>query len=174
MTDRIYNEVNRIIRKYGIRDPFELLDAIGAVTRISHRYPPDGLKGYCTIMNRCKYAVINGSLNETDRRVAAGHEAAHLILHRAQLMGGPARAMRDFDLYDGVRLAERQANTFLADFLVTDADALEAAAAADDYFDAASELCIPAPLFAFKLYSLARRGHPMRSPADLDSRFLRP
>ena len=172
MADFIYAEVERILKKYGTRDPFALLDAMGAVTRISQGYPRDGLKGYCTVLNRCSYAVINGKLGETDRKVAAGHEAAHLILHRERIMSSPVKAMRDFNLYDSSGVAEREANSFLADFLVPDEEVLDAVASGQDYFSAASGLYVPAPLLAFKLYSMMRRGCPVRGPADLDSTFL--
>ena len=169
----IHSETERIIKKHKTRNPYELLNAIGAVTRISNEYSKDGLKGYCIILNRCMYAVINGKLNETDQKIAAGHEAAHLILHKDQIRNSPAKAMRDFNLYDNSSLAEREANFFLADFIITDEEALDATMMADDYFTAASSLYIPAPLFAFKLYSMMQRGFEVRNPAELNSRFLR-
>lgn len=172
MADFIHSEVERVLKKYGTRDPFELLDAIGAVTRISNEYPHDGLKGYCTILNRCSYAVINGKLHETDQKVAAGHEAAHLVLHKEQVLSSPVKAMRDFNLYDNSGRVEREANSFLADFIVPDEDALDVVETAYDYFSAARELAIPAPLLAFKLYSMMRRGYQVRNPVDLDSKFL--
>jgi len=171
--DFVYAEANRVLKKYGTRDPYELLDAIGAVVRITDRYPPEGLKGYCALLNRSMYAVINGRLSETDRKVAAGHEAAHLILHRRLMAGGPVKGMRDFNLYDGSIRTEREANSFLADFIVPDEDVLDAIGTADDYFGAAGELYIPAPLLAFKLYSMMRRGYPVQNPAELESGFLK-
>jgi len=42
-----------------------------------------------------------------------------------------------------------------------------------DYFDAARELMIPAPFFAFKLYSMVQRGYNMNMPEDLNSTFLK-
>jgi Zn-dependent peptidase ImmA (M78 family) len=170
--DHIHSEAARILKKYKTRDPYELLDAIGAVTRFSSAFPRDGLKGYCTILNRCSYAVINGNLDEADLRVAAGHEAAHLVLHRRQILASPVKAMRDFDLYDSSGRAEREANSFLADFLVPDEDALDAVGAAEDYFAAARGLSVPPPLLAFKLYSMMRRGYQMGAAIDLDSKFL--
>ena len=168
----IYNEVGRVIKKFGTRDPYELLDAIGAITKFSYEYPRDGLKGYCTILNRSQYVVINGKLDEFDRKVAAGHEAAHLIIHRPQIMSSPVRTMRDFNLYDSSGRVEREANFFLADFIISDKDTLEAIKASHDFFSAARELYIPAPLLAFKLYSMMRRGHDVHNPIDLDSKFL--
>ena len=42
-----------------------------------------------------------------------------------------------------------------------------------DFFSVAKELCIPAPFFAFKMYSLIRRGEHLQLPVDIDNRFLR-
>jgi transcriptional regulator with XRE-family HTH domain len=41
-----------------------------------------------------------------------------------------------------------------------------------NFFSAASELKMPTALFAFKLYNMMHRGHDVRSPVGLDSRFL--
>jgi len=82
----VYSETERILRKYRTRNPYELLDAIGAVTQFSYEYERDGLKGYSTIMNRTMYAVINGKMREEERRIAAGHEAFHLILHKREIL----------------------------------------------------------------------------------------
>jgi len=170
--DFIYSEVERVLKKYKTRDPYELLDAIGAVTKFSIAYPVDGLKGYCTVLHRIPYAVINGNLDDADKRVAAGHEAAHLIIHRKQIMSSPVKAMRDFNLYDNSGRVESEANFFLADFIASDKDVLDTIESSQDYFSAARELCIPAPLLAFKLYSMMRRGYELRNSADLNSKFL--
>ena len=170
----VYFETQRILKLYDTRNPYELLDAIGAVTIFSDKYEPNGLKGFCTIQNRIMYAVINAKLPEDDMRVVAGHEAGHLILHREQILASPARSMKDFNFFDNYGKYEREANSFLADFLVADEKVLDVVMDREgDYFSAARELHIPPPLFAFKLYSMMQRGYNLRSPVDLDSRFLR-
>jgi len=40
------------------------------------------------------YAVVNGKLNEHEQRIVAGHEAAHLILHKAEILKCPAQTMK--------------------------------------------------------------------------------
>jgi Zn-dependent peptidase ImmA (M78 family) len=119
------------------------------------------------------FAVINGKLDEHERRIVAGHEAAHLILHKQDILMSPAQALKDFNLYDNSGRLEYQANQFLADFLVSDDKVLEVINNDDiGFFGSARELYIPPPLFAFKLYSMMRRGHDVRSPMDLQSSFL--
>jgi len=171
--DYIYSEVERIVRKHRTRDPFELLCAIGAVTHFSYVYSREGLKGYSTIINRVMYAVVNGNMGEEEQRITAGHEAGHLILHRDIIMASPVKMMKDFNIFDNSGRHEYEANTFLADFLVTDGEVLECLEYSEsDSFNMARELYLPPPLFAFKLQSMMRRGYDVRSPVSLDSRFM--
>jgi len=168
-----YREAEYLVQKYNTRDPYELLDAINAVTRFAYDFDEDGLKGFATIMNGISYCVVNGHLPEHDRRIVAGHEAAHLVLHRDDIMQSPACALQDFNLYDNSGKLEFEANGFLADFLVSDEQVMEIATNPDsDYFSAAKELYLPPPLLAFKLHSMTKRGHNLRNPALLRSKFL--
>jgi len=171
--DYIFEEAERMHKKYKTHDPFELLDCIGAVTHISYEYERGGLKGYSTILSRTKYAVINGRLNKDDRRIVAGHEVAHLIIHVDVITSSPIQALRDFNMWDNSGRTEQQANLFAADFMLEDTDVLEAIyTEGADFFASARELYVPPPLLAFKLFSMARRGYEVWSPIDLDSKFL--
>ena len=173
MTDFIFHETKRIYAKYMTRDPFALLESIGAVVYFTREYGPRGLKGYSTVMNRNKYAVINAYLSPAEQKIVAGHEAAHLILHVDEILSSPVRALRDFNMWDNTGRIEYEANLFLADFILNDDEVMEHVYDEDmNFFTIASELCVPSPLFAFKLYSMMRRGYEVRSPIDLDSQFL--
>ena len=169
----IHRKAEHIVQKYGTRNPYELLDAMGAVTRITYEFEPKGLKGFAAIMNGICYATVNGNLTEQERFIVAGHEAAHLILHRQEILLSPACALKDFNLYDNSGKLEFEANSFLADFLISDEQVMDIISNPDrDYFSAAKELFLPPPLFAFKLYSMMHRGFNVRNPACLKSDFL--
>ena len=172
MSDYIYDQVQRFRKRFRTADPYELLDDMGVVLKKSNAYHRNGLRGYCAIMNKTRYVVINEKQPEEEQRVVAGHEAGHLILHKNQLRAGAP--MQDFDVYNVKSRLERQANFFAADFLIDDDDVLDLMHSRDaDFFDVAKQLCIPAPFFAFKLYSMVNRGHSMRVPIDLNSTFLK-
>ena len=149
----IYDDVQRLRKKYGTNDPFELLDAIHAQVVFSDAYPKDGLKGYCAVLLKQKYVVINSKLIQCEKRVVGSHELGHLIVHGDELKTGAA--FKDHDIYQATGRKEREANSCGADF-----------------FSVASSLYIPAPFFAFKLYSMVERGFAVRVPVDLDSTFL--
>jgi len=168
-----YREAEFLAQKYDTRNPYELLDAIGAVTRFAYDFEEGGLKGFATIMNGSSYCVINGNLPEHDRRIVAGHEAAHLILHKDDILQFPACTLKDFALYDNSGKLEFEANSFLADFLVSDDEVSDIALSLDgDYFSAAKELYLPPQILAFKLHSMTQRGHRLSNPVLLNSKFL--
>ena len=171
MTEMIFNQAQQCRVRYRTSDPYELLDAMNVVLLESNAYPWDGLRGYCTVMNRTKYVVINQKQPEEEQRVVAAHEGGHLVLHMAQLKVG---TMKDFDVYHVTSRLERQANFFAADFLIADDDVLDLMHSRDvDFFDAAKQLLIPAPFLSFKLYSMVNRGFRMNLPLDLNSAFLK-
>ena len=171
MNDWIYRKVLEYRRRVGSNDPYELLDALHAVVMPTDAFAADGLRGFCAIINRTRYAVINENQPEEEQRVTAGHESGHLILHSHILRSAP---LRDFDIYNAVGRQEMQANLFAADFLIDDEEVLDLMHNEDaDFFSAAQTLCVPAPFFAFKLYSMMNRGYPMQMPVDLNSTFLK-
>ena len=171
MSERIFSQVQKYRKRFGTRDPFELLDAMGIVLIKSNAYPHDGLRGYCTIMNQTRYVVINQKQPEEEQRVVTGHEAGHLIIHPEELKMG---AFQDWDVYNAKGLLEREANLFSADYLLDDGEVLDLMHSKDaDFFRVAQELRIPTPFFAFKLYSMVARGYNMRMPVELNSTFLK-
>ena len=170
MNDAIFLEAERLRKKYNTCDPFELLDAANVVVDFTREFPKNGLKGFCTIINRTRYVVINARLCEEEQRVVAGHEAGHIILHMDDLKIG---AFKDNDIYQAKSKKEREANFFSADFLISDDEVLDAMKACDaNFFTVARTLYIPEPFFAFKLYSMVERGYSMKMPVELDSTFL--
>lgn len=171
MTYNIYEEAERIVKKYGTRDPFELIECIPSMELwVTDKFPENGLKGFATIQNKTKYIVVNGLLTPEEQRVVAGHELGHIFRHDATLR---AHAMQEFNIYNATGRLEREANSFSADFLISDEEVLDEIHSGNaDFFSVAKILRIPAPFFAFKLYSLVARGVKLKLPVELDNRFL--
>lgn len=167
-----YDEVEALVKKYGTRDPFVLIDAMpDAKLWLTDSFAADGLKGFVTIQNRIKYVAVNSMLVPEERLVVAAHEIGHLFKHEVRLRAQP---MQDFEIYSAQGKLEREANFFAANFLISDEQAMdEIHSCGADFFSVAKVLRIPAPFLAFKLYSLVERGAPMRMPVDLDNSFLR-
>lgn len=167
-----YDDVERLVKKYATRDPLKLIQACPDMKFWpTDAYGPDGLKGYATIQNRIKYVVVNSCLPQEEQVVVTAHELGHIFRHELRLRAQP---MKDFNIYEATGRQEREANFFAADFLISDERALdEIHSCGADFFSTASSLNVPAPFFAFKLYSLVQRGNNMRMPVDLDNGFLK-
>ena len=170
----IYSVAENTAKKHGTRNPYELLKSMGATVRFSYGYDPGGLKGFSTIQNRIMFVVINGNLTESEKHIVAGHEAAHLILHKTEILNSPIKALRDFTIYDNSGRLEYEANTFLSDFLLTDVDVMDVICEGGrDFFSCANELCIPPQLLGFKLAGMMARGFDVHLPIPLVSGFMR-
>ena len=170
----IYRAAENTVKKHGTRNPYELLKSIGATVLFSYGYDPGGLKGFTTIQNKIMFVVINGNLTEQEKRIVAGHEAAHLILHKAEILSSPIKALRDFNIYDNSGRLEYEANTFLSDFLLTDGEVLNIISEGGrDFFACASELLIPPQLLSFKLAGMMARGFDVHIPIPLESGFMK-
>ena len=166
-----FEDAQRLTRKYETRDPFKIIrEESDMKLWLTQSFDEDGLKGFATIQNRIKYVVVNDFLVPEEQRVVAAHELAHIIRHEAHLRVCP---MNDFDIYNASGRLEKEANFMAADFLMEDDEVMdEMHSCGADFFSVARSLRIPAPFFAFKLYSMVERGYSMRLPVDLDSRFL--
>ena len=167
----IFSEAKRVRKRCDTADPFAALEAMGVVVVHSDRYAKDGLKGFCAILNRIMYVVINAKLSSEEQRVVAAHELGHLVLHRKELLVG---ACTDASIYDATGQQERDATLFAAEFLLGDAELQEAMQNYDaDIYSMASALYLPVPLLAFKVFGMQARGYvDLRLPVDLNSQFL--
>ena len=173
MTDFIYSEVQRCLKKYGTRNPYEFLASMKVVFRETTRYPENGLKGFCMIMFGTMYVTVNANLDDVLKKTTTAHEGAHIIVHRNVILSSATKMMKDFDIFNASGRYENEANFFVADYLLDDNDVMEIITDGDmDYFKTAKVLCIPAPLLDFKLYSMMRRGFAVKNVDGLNSRFL--
>jgi len=60
----IYTETTKLIKKFGTRDPFEIMDQMHIVVMESSRYQK--LKGYCFMSCKTIYVMISSFLSEED------------------------------------------------------------------------------------------------------------
>lgn len=167
MNDYIYKQVQRLVKKYHTRDPFEILENTNVIVVESDKY--ETLKGYCFMSCQSTYTVINTFLPEPVKRIVAAHELGHIILHRHQLKMAP---MKDSVLYDMTSQTEYEANMFAADLLINDDDIHTLSKEDMDYFSMCKYLCTTPDVMSFKLFSLIRRGHSYNLPVGIYSMFL--
>ena len=81
-----FDDTQKLIQKYGTRDPFELIDALPNTKLWPARsLDADGLRGFATIVNRVRYIAVNPHLPYEEQRVIAGHELGHIFEHSNHL-----------------------------------------------------------------------------------------
>ena len=164
----IYQEINKLVRRYGTRDPFELLDAMQVQVHVY--YDLTATKGFTRYFLRRFFVGINGNLPEAEQRVVAAHELGHIALHAGELRTAP---LFDTAVYDKRSSTEYEANLFAADLLVPDEEVLRAASEPDTDFPALCRALGAAPeLMNFKVMSMRRRGLPVAAAEECDSLFL--
>lgn len=164
----IYDETQKLIRKYKTRDPFKIMDNMHVIVGESSSFQK--LKGFCFMSCKTIYVQISSFLSEEEKQIVAAHELGHIILHRTQLKMAP---MKDDTLYNMQDNTEYQANLFAADLLLSDADIADIAHNEDlDYFSLCSTLNSTPELMSFKLYSLTKRGQAYHMPMEIQSNFL--
>ena len=164
----IYAKVEKLVKRFKTRDPFELLDCMNVVVGETSNYKK--LKGYCFMSCQTIYVMISSFLSEEEQRIVAAHELGHIILHRSQLKMAP---MKDDVLYNMIDTTEYEANLFAADLLLEDSDVAEMSKNEDlNYFGFCSSLNASPELMSFKLYSLMKRGQAYHMPMEIQSNFL--
>ena len=164
----IYDETQKLIRKYKTRDPFKIMDNMHVIVGESSSFQK--LKGFCFMSCKTIYVQISSFLSEEEKQIVAAHELGHIILHRTQLKMAP---MKNDTLYNMQDNTEYQANLFAADLLLSDADIADMAHNEDlDYFSLCSTLNSTPELMSFKLYSLTKRGQAYHMPMEIQSNFL--
>lgn len=164
----IYDETQKLIRKYKTRDPFKIMDEMHIIVGETSSFQK--LKGFCFMSCKTIYVRISSFLSEEEKQIVAAHELGHIILHKTQLKMAP---MKDDTLYNMQDNTEYQANLFAADLLLSDADIADMAHNEDlDYFSLCSTLNSTPELMSFKLYSLTKRGQAYHMPMEIQSNFL--
>lgn len=76
---RIIETVEKLIKKYDTRDPYELCKCLGIKI---HFYDMEKkLKGFFFYQSRQKNIVIDSNVNDILERILVAHESGHAVLH---------------------------------------------------------------------------------------------
>ena len=113
----IKKRVEKCVRKYGTRDPFELADRMGVLYQVGKF----SFAGCYMFLKNHRYIFLSDQLEDNERRVVMAHELGHAILHRKQ----NCYFIRNKTLFLNSK-TEKEANQFAADLLIDDDILLEA------------------------------------------------
>lgn len=111
-----------VSRRYKSNDP-EAIIAQRAIKIKDIRFCEE-LLGFYTVLLNCEYIGINPNCSKQQRRSALAHELGHAIFDRKHAASG--QAFQDTYFYSlSNAKAERRANTFAAELLLSDDDVLK-------------------------------------------------
>ena len=168
-TAYIIDVVNKLVEKYGTRDPYELCRALGI--KIHYIDMQKKLKGFFFYQSRQKNIVIDCNVNKVLELILVAHELGHAVLHtEVALMHG----FQEMEVLENRQdmPEENEANIFAAELLLDDKTVLEHLSK-ESFFEAASALYVPAALLDYKFMILRSKGYRLNTVNVRKSDFLR-
>ena len=122
MNTRAIDMADAVVRRYKTRDPEEIISR-RAIKLKDIRYCHD-LLGYYTVLLNCEYIGINTNCTNAQRVSAMAHELGPALFDRKHASSGQTFQDTYFYSLDNSK-AERRANTFAAELLLSDDAVLE-------------------------------------------------
>lgn len=115
--EHIIETVDKLVRKYHTRDPYELCQLLGI--KIHYYDLQKKLKGFFYYQSRQKNIVIDHNVNGILERILVAHELGHAVLHTKIAMMHGFQEMEVFDdRYNELGVVVRDCNKALNDILV--------------------------------------------------------
>lgn len=151
-TAHIIATVEKLVKKYDTRDPYELCTLLGI--KIHFYNMEKKLKGFFFYQSRQKNIVIDSNVNEVLERILVAHELGHAVLHSKIAM---MKGFQEMEVLDGSSLEENEANFFAAELLLEDDEVLECLSEYS-FFETAKRLYVPAALLDYKFSLLQEKG----------------
>ena len=122
MNTRIIDTADAVVRRYKTRNPEEIISQ-RAIKLKDIRFCHD-LLGYYTVLLNCEYIGINPNCTAAQRISALAHELGHALFDRKHASSGQAFQDTYFYSLDNSK-AERRANIFASELLLSDDDILK-------------------------------------------------
>lgn len=155
--EHIIETVDKLVRKYHTRDPYELCQLLGI--KIHYYDLQKKLKGFFYYQSRQKNIVIDHNVNGILERILVAHELGHAVLHtKIAMMHG----FQEMEVFDDRSIEENEANFFAAELLLEDGKVLECLSE-HTFFETAKMLYVPAALLDYKFSLLHEKGELVNS-----------
>ena len=159
--EHIIETVDKLVRKYHTRDPYELCQLLGI--KIHYYDLQKKLKGFFYYQSRQKNIVIDHNVNGILERILVAHELGHAVLHtKIAMMHG----FQEMEVFDDRSIEENEANFFAAELLLEDGKVLECLSE-HTFFETAKMLYVPAALLDYKFSLLHEKGELVNSMYEL-------
>lgn len=106
----IYAMANCLARKYGTRNPFEIIKSLNVIVVF---YPLEGVNGFYQYFQRNNIIYIDERLSDIEKMFVCAHELGHMLLHKkSNAIFMDTRTQLNTSRY------EMEANLFAMDLLI--------------------------------------------------------
>lgn len=75
----IKKNVNKLVRKYKTRNPFEMIKGMNVILVF---YPLQGVRGFYQYFQRNNIIYISEELSDNEKLFVLAHELGHMVLHK--------------------------------------------------------------------------------------------
>lgn len=156
-----------LIEKYGTRNPFKIITESGI--KLIYNYEMVKLKGFYAVINKKRYIVVNGNLDEYTKKIVAAHELGHDVLHHTVLEDN---TFLEVSVFNMTNRPEYEASLFAAELLIPDEEILTALEKEQSPKGCASILSCDTKLLGIKLRSMLSRGYNINISEEIPGDFL--
>ena len=167
MDERILQIPEKLIKRFGTRDPFEIAHMLGYSVKFINTKKQ---KGFCKILLNNFFIFINGNMSPQMQRMTCAHELGHLILHRDVLKR--ELFLAEMEIFDITDQKELEANEFAASLLIDDEELLQLLREEYDVVTAASMLDVNVNMLMVKLLVMKNNGHSFDLPFNPKAGFM--
>ena len=101
---------DRLVKKYGTRNPFEIIRNLNVILVF---YPLDGVKGFYQYFQRNNIIYIDERLSDNEKSFVCAHELGHMLLHKKS-----NAIFMDSRTHLNISRYENEADRFAMDLLV--------------------------------------------------------
>ena len=169
--ESICKAVKKIKANCETANPFLICQELGIkVVKTAMGKKTESCKGFYVTNSRIHTIVINSDLSNEFQRIICAHELGHAVMHKNRT---GLHAFHDFCLFDSASTYEYEANIFAAELLLDDEDVIEKLNDDLSFFQAASELYVPAEILDFKFRTMKWKGYKMDAPLISTSTWLK-
>lgn len=167
MDERILQIPEKLIKRFGTRDPFEIAHMLGYSVKFINTKKQ---KGFCKILLNNFFIFINENMSPQMQRMTCAHELGHLLLHRDVLKR--ELFLAEMEIFDITDQKELEANEFAASLLIDDEELLQLLREEYDVVTAASMLDVNVNMLMVKLLVMKNNGYNFDLPFNPKAGFM--
>ena len=167
MDERILQIPEKLIKRFGTRDPFEIAHILGYSVKFINTKKQ---KGFCKILLNNFFIFINENMSPQMQRMTCAHELGHLLLHRDVLKR--ELFLAEMEIFDITDQKELEANEFAASLLIDDEELLQLLREEYDVVTAASMLDVNVNMLMVKLLVMKKNGYSFDLPFNPKAGFM--